>query len=267
VHGELAQLIAIAAHGSAWLAGRTGDEPPELEGASSTFQYIRGIRFELAGSLLKKPIISDHLADWLLGMRRRGITRLWLAIPGSGGVDRKLLAFTGTTAWYLVGTTKKSQGEVWRSSWTVGDPDAPEHRIWDVDYRGRRMSETGPPPGNMADAAELLKAALTRASAFASDQGIDEWAALFDAALKLGDGPDPVPPYHPDMFPPTAYGRPARRLLAMATRADVFGGMGSWNDLGFDPGEPTREYEAISAELYGAVAAGFVAAVNGPLER
>jgi len=92
-------------------------------------------------------------------------------------------------------------------------------------------------------------------------------SGLEQGALKLGDAPDPVPPYHPDMFPPTAYGRPARRLLAMATRADVFGGMGSWNDLGFEPGEATREYEEISAELYATVAAAFVAAVNGPLER
>jgi len=267
VHGELAQLIAIAAHGSAWLAGRTGAAPPELEGASSTFQYVRGVRFELAGSLLKSSIISDDVADWFAGVRRRGITRLWLAIPGSGGVDRKLLAFTGTTAWYLVGTTRKNQGEVWRAAWTVGDGDDPDHRIWDVDYRGRRMFEAAPPPSNMADAAERLKAALTRAAAFATDQGIDEWAALFDAALKLGDAPDPVPPYHPDMFPPTAYGRPARRLLAMATRSDVFGGMGSWNDLGFEPGGATLEYEEISAELYATVAAAFMAAVNGPIER
>jgi len=65
VHGELAQLIALAAHGSAWLAGRTGALPPDLEGTNSTFRFVRQVRFELEGSLLRKPVVATDVASWL----------------------------------------------------------------------------------------------------------------------------------------------------------------------------------------------------------
>ena len=87
VHGELAQLIALAAHGSAWLAGRTGAVPPDLEGTNSTFRFVRQVRFELEGSLLHKPVVATDVASWLEDVRQRGLTRLWLAIPDGAGVS------------------------------------------------------------------------------------------------------------------------------------------------------------------------------------
>jgi hypothetical protein len=41
----------------------------------------------------------------------------------------------------------------------------------------------------------------------------------------------------------------AKQLLASAQAAWVFGGMGSWNDLGFD-GSDQQEYTALSDELF-----------------
>jgi hypothetical protein len=40
-----------------------------------------------------------------------------------------------------------------------------------------------------------------------------------------------------------------KNLLASAQAAWVFGGMGSWNDLGFD-GNDQQEYTALSDELF-----------------
>jgi hypothetical protein len=255
MNGELAQLIAIAAHGSAWLAGRTGDAPG-LDGANSTFQYVREVRFELERSLLRNPVVQADVAGWLGEVRRRGVTRLWLVVPGGS-----------EQTWFVVATANDRPTEVWRPSWTVGDADDPDRRIWDVTYRGRRNTEIAPAHVNHAAALDRLTAAIQDAQTFASAEGMDEWAAIFGAALKLADATDPIPPYHPDMFPPTAFGRSARRLLATATRAFVFGGMGSWNDMTFESAEANRAYVRVSGGLYGAVLEGFVAAVNGPLDR
>ena len=52
----------------------------------------------------------------------------------------------------------------------------------------------------------------------------------------------------------------------MATRAWVFGGMGSWNDLVFAARTEEDEYNRLSAKLYLAVLGAFVAAVNADLE-
>lgn len=41
----------------------------------------------------------------------------------------------------------------------------------------------------------------------------------------------------------------AKQLLAAAQAAWVFGGMGSWNDLGFD-GNDQQEYNELSDKLF-----------------
>lgn len=253
MNGELAQLIAVAAHGSAWLAGRTGEEPPDLEGGNSTFEYVHSVRFELPGRLLRAPTVSSSVADWLLAARQRGAGRLWLATP-SGQPQA------------IVASSTKGPIESWTSTWVVGDEDAPEHRIWDVTYRGQRDPKVVLSTSNVVEATDELATALRRTAAFARDHDLDEWAAVFEAALGMEHAPDPQPPYHPDMFPSTAFGRPSRRLLAMATRAFVFGGMGSWNDLAFE-GADAKGYIAISGALYAAVLSAFGAAVNGSLDR
>ena len=49
----------------------------------------------------------------------------------------------------------------------------------------------------------------------------------------------------------------------MAAASWVFGGMGSWNDIGFVPDDPMApEYESVSADLYSAVLAALGAAAN-----
>ena len=268
VHGELAQLIALAAHGSAWLAGRTGALPPDLEGTNSTFRFVRQIRFELEGSLVHKPVVATDVASWLEVARHRGVTRLWLAIPDGAGVgDRRLIAFVGTAAWFLVATEKDRPSEVWRPIWTLAEGDGPERSTWAVEYRGRRSSKVEVPRINPAASMDRLTVAITEAEAFAAREGLDDWAAVFGAALRLGEAADPIPPFNPDMFPPAAYGRAARHLLAMADRAFVFGGMGSWNDLALASPSATDAYERISEELYAAVLEAVVAAVNGSIER
>lgn len=254
MNGELAQAIALAAHGSAWLGGRTGPAPPPLETSNSTFQFVRAIRFGLAGSFMKSAIESASVEEWLVALQKRQIARIWLA--------------TGEQApWFLIATPRKGDAEVWRATWTVDDAEAVDRRIWGVRYAGRRDSKVEVPRLNPADAQARLATALEEAETFAREQGVDEWSAVFSAAARLGDVVDPVPPFHPDMFPATAFGRAARRLLAMATRAYVFGGMGSWNDVGFATPEATESSERITRELHAAVLDAFVAAANGSLDR
>lgn len=55
--------------------------------------------------------------------------------------------------------------------------------------------------------------------------------------------------YHSDLAPTPAIPLEAKQLLAAVQAAWVFGGMGSWNDLGFD-GDDQREYDALSGKLF-----------------
>ncbi|MCC6989411.1 MAG: hypothetical protein IT181_10455 [Acidobacteria bacterium] len=51
------------------------------------------------------------------------------------------------------------------------------------------------------------------------------------------------------------------RLLAAARAAWVFGGMGSWNDQGFE-GETQAQYEQLSDDLYRLLNTAIVTAAN-----
>jgi hypothetical protein len=275
VHGELAQVIALAAHGSAWLRGITAGPPPRLESGNSTFQYVRRVRFEFRRASFWPVTSASDVGGWLDGAREREIDRFWLSIPEPGAVttdghevpDRMVVAFAGAGPWFLVGTSRDQSRELWRASWTVGDEDAPDQRIWDVEYRGEPLADAGLPlRPEVSASAERLMGALEEIGCFARDQRLGDWADWFADARGLAEVEDPKAPYHPDMLPGLGFAKPARRLLAMGTRAWVFGGMGSWNDLVFEAQAEEDEYNRLSAKLYSAVLGAFVAAVNADLE-
>lgn len=274
MQGELAQVIALAAHRSAWLGGITAGPPPRLESGNSTFQYVRRVRFELRRSSFRPATSASDVGGWLEGARERGIDRLWLSIPEPGVVttdghevpDRMLVAFAGAGLWFLVGSSRDEPRELWRASWAVGDQEAPDQRIWDVEYRGEPLADAGVPirPDVSASAQRLIRA-LEEIEVFARDQRLNEWADWFADSRRLAEVEDPQAPYHPDMLPSLGFEKPARRVLAMAARAWVFGGMGSWNDLVFEARTEEDEYNRLSAKLYSAVLGAFVAAVNADL--
>jgi hypothetical protein len=73
--------------------------------------------------------------------------------------------------------------------------------------------------------------------------------AFRNASGKLSSADPLAGTYHSDLAPTPIMPLEAKQLLASAQAAWVFGGMGSWNDLGFD-GNDQQEYTALSDELF-----------------
>jgi hypothetical protein len=149
-----------------------------------------------------------------------------------------LAGFANAGRWGLAATGGQ-QPEVWRASWAVGDRNAPERRIWSVHYQGAFVDQVALQRPDLRSAREQLTKALEAAREFAMQQDLDTWPAWFERALTSSDIP-----YYPDMLP-SAYTSEARHLAAMAAQAWVFGGMGSWNDLGFGDRAVEAEYEEV----------------------
>jgi hypothetical protein len=266
VNGEVAQLICLAGHGSAWLAGGGGQEPPALDRENSTFRYVGSVNFRFAGPAGAESLAGDS-AGWLAQLADRGARRIWLVLPeprlatgpGRAADEYELAGFAnaGDQSMLVTGT---GQPEAWRAAWTVGDSEAPARRIWWVNYRGGHASDSTlqrPDPGAALDE---LTAALRSARDFAAGQELADWAEWFSRALTVGDDID----FHPDMLP-AAHPPGARHLAAMAARAWVFGAMGSWNDQHFSQPEAEAHYREVSRRLYAAVRTAFLASVNGEL--
>ena len=68
--------------------------------------------------------------------------------------------------------------------------------------------------------------------------------------------------YHSDLGPANSYPLAAKQLLFAAGNAWVFGGMGSWNDLGFDDCETNALYDRLSAQLYTCINTAVVVALG-----
>lgn len=73
---------------------------------------------------------------------------------------------------------------------------------------------------------------------------------------------DIEPPYHQDLFPHCCFDDASRRLAAMAQTAWAFGGMGSWNDLGFPDRTIHIEYEQLTGDLFATVMLACLASTN-----
>ena len=116
-------------------------------------------------------------------------------------------------------------------------------------------------PVDPVSSREGLLAALTEIEEFARAQDLQDWAAWLADARSLGDSPDPRPPYHDDLFAVGA-SLARRQLMAMAVRAWVFGGMGSWNDLGLSAPDHQGLYDHLTRRLHAAVLDALEVATN-----
>lgn len=278
MNGELAQGIALVAHGGRWLSGDGSVPAPDFS-ENSTLQFVRSVTFQLGNAMpgplqIPRSVRSTSPAEWLGQLRGRGVDGLELvslAYPESPWAPHYLAGFSNGGGWRILATRRGKPEEGWIARWTVdrsvsfGQKPLPvDKRIWDVLYVGAWVdrwlggrSHARVP--NVGSATNRLRVAIEAAEQLAVDERWSSWAGWLEEAIAFGDG-DGAQPYHQDIVPEdTALA--VRRLIAMASKAWVFGGMGWWTDL--SPSEGQKEqYERLTAELLEAVMQAAFAGAN-----
>ncbi|WP_432825985.1 hypothetical protein [Dactylosporangium sp. CA-092794] len=247
MNGELAQCLAIASHVSMWLAdpsgGRSGSDD-----LSSLPQFADMVAFD---SVVGFETWAERLAG-------DGVDRLWFAVAGPGIADGPAGLPAPVSAAFMGGvpagllSTGPAGSRLWQAQWSAGTRVADGAEILVVNYISEPVAIRPVRPG-MDAATQALDQTLRRAAQFADRQQLPAWARVFTAA-------DHQPAR--DLFPASWPDPDGPRLAGMALAAWVFGGMGSWNDLGFADGDVRQEYEQISSDLFEAVMQACVAAVN-----
>lgn len=115
---------------------------------------------------------------------------------------------------------------------------------------------------------EQLRQAVESARAFLEKAGgPNHWAGSFAEALQLLDAIDPLMPWQCYMLPANCYSLSARQLFAAAMKADLFGGMMSWNDTWFADRTLQPEYQQASDQLWNAVQASYLTSANALDEK
>ena len=273
--GELAFAIVLAAYGNAHIASVQESTPPELLGTNSTLRHVSSVAFLASDAALESAADAIRRTEqgrfedlhsprgtsaWFRGLRRAGASRIHVgrlptqldlpevdAVSSSGGIS------------WTIRIEYPSSFRLWVPRWKHEGGEKP----WKVSITGSTIPYVHPQTKvGLIETAESLYAALERALDFSTRARLDWFPDDFSEALALLRSQTPEIPYHPDLFPSGGYSLLARQVAASATKAYVFGGMGSFNDLGFESLGLNTEYKLLLPTLYTAVTDALLGAAN-----
>jgi hypothetical protein len=255
MQGPLAQMVALTCYGNAAIQREV---VPQFFPNHSTCQFCEVVSFVTVGEPGSGQAQSFPFADspdtWISGLSKRAIVGLKLhqrAQNHPNISDRNSSGFVGGgRLWRIEAMRNDSSSEYWLSKWEVGNKNSPDRRIWRVTYGLCELTKTVPLTLRPLDAIVAdLRSALTEIRSFSDSNDCGHFTNCFTDALRALDEPQADIGYHKDLFPPGTLSATAQSILKSAMSAWVFGGMGSWNDMGFKD-ETEVEYERISDRLF-----------------
>jgi hypothetical protein len=272
MQGTIAQIVALTLHGNSLLQQTVPDEQSlSFYTRISAFAFCESVTFvdliSPAQPQKEQPYASDP-REWfehLLQARVHGIALSHAPSSGaSKAPDRMLAAFVGGGGRWLMATTGPDRTDYWSSRWLVGNRERKDRKIWRVTY-ARVLSTKPKDPPSPEDLQQLkteVRQALEEIRDFSRPHNLPGFTNAFASGLARLESPAPLEGlYHQDLAPEGFLSLPANQLLGAAEAAWVFGGMGSWNDLGFQGSEQSR-YEVVSENLYQLLNRAIVAAAN-----
>jgi hypothetical protein len=147
-----------------------------------------------------------------------------------------------------------------------------DKQAWDELYTSRKQQRSPafefhsvaradgvPPRVEIGEQSLKLKTELERIAAFAASRNLAQWAGHFRACAQFLVAPPGDQPTDPilKLFAQCGWPKESVRLLESAMRGWVFGGRGSWNDVGL---LQDAEYNQLSTSLLAEIHAAMIAA-------
>jgi len=270
MQGTIAQIVALTIHGNAFLQHSQNSQGLEFQARNSTCRFCEWVRFTdlvSGASNLEERTYSTDVHEWFEALKKDGVGGLRMKYESSttGRLpDRMLVGFVGGGGKWFIETRRSGSSDFWKSRWRLGNRDRKDKKIWRVSYV-RFLSGRASTQAQLEDLEPLrseLKQCLERIAQFSRSQNLEAFTRAFESGIAKLESSDPLADvYHTDIAPPGFLSLVANRLLGSAQAAWVFGGMGSWNDQGFE-GQVQARYEELSEQLYRLLNRVVVAAAN-----
>ena len=269
MQGPIAQIIALTIYGNSIFQGHfTNIE--EFFPSNSTFTFCEYVRFvDVKGK--EEKLYAENPILWFRKLKDEGVFAFRLIYGPSGNKDisdRMSVGFVGGGGRWLIETISPNGSDYWEARWEVGDQNHPDKLIWQVTY-GRVMSGEKTFISQGLEGSKIkaeLSDNLREISKFARKNELEGFAAAFDKGYVALHSENPYSHVsHKDISPENFLDLEANQLLAASQAAWVFGGMGSWNDMGFD-GEDQVEYDSLSDTLYRLLNESYLMAANSKVE-
>lgn len=265
--GTVAQIISMTAYANAYLSGK---EPFSYNLSNSSAQCCEKIQYvDLVKKLYRysEKMIARNPDEWVKFLRDSGVKSLWLHYVPSQNADLKdrySAAFAGGGGRWLIEASYEECSDYWEARWEIGNKDAKDNRIWIVTYGriSRNDIKRQFKPDSIGTISKKLEERLKEIKVFADRHDLGFFGKCFEKSLECLKSPDPLEYFfHKDLVPDSFQNLESLRILCASQMAWVFGGMGSWNDLGF-AGEEQEIYEKVSDDLYMIICEAIPAAVN-----
>jgi hypothetical protein len=256
MNGPIAQIVALTCYGNAFLQGvEVGEFFPKI----STCTFCDRVTFvSIEKSFLRKlqeKEVATTPQEWFRFLKSTGAFGIRLSMRPHNDPnisDRMAAGFVGGGGtWSMEVLLPKNRSEFWIARWEVLNQDAPEQRIWRVSYgRVSQKATTNSQIDDLQRTVARLTQTLREIHLFSAKQDCEGFTQCFaDALDTLDSGGKNLHGYHKDLAPGGHLSDQALTILDACQKAWVFGGMGSWNDMGFD-GEDQKEYERVSEQLF-----------------
>lgn len=267
MQGTIAQLLSLVAHGNKYLSDGLDDN---YFPGSIAFKFCKFVKFVDLENSGDEWVESDFAPDpiaWFQNILDSGVIQLRarnISTDREGLSDRMSVAFAGGGGRWLIETASQSTSDFWEANWEVGDRDDPDQNIWRVKY-GRivkNANEPEQPLPSVSDVKAELKEVLQKISKFAHNNNCSNFGKWFDSGIKaLSKAPSKNGKGYnilPDNYATSEH----HQLVDACQSAWVFGGMGSWNDMGFSDDEVYKKYEELSDKLFNLINLALLVACN-----
>jgi hypothetical protein len=267
--GDFAATVALVSHGNAYLARLLGANAPDLL-QNAQFVFVETLEFSYLPEVARGGAPVSSSVVWFENLRRGGAKRLWLLNLGRASSDtndvkaRFSEGFSNSIIRAAVVDYGYGRYDLWIPRWSFGNENnPPTPGLWKIFLMGMPMDK--PFVGSSSDlvmTSARLASALEEIKAFANRVKEDFWEGMFSQALATLSSTKDDEPDTRGLLPSVGYDSLAKRIIAASSQAWVFGGMGSWNDLGFSDKEDIETYERVSEELYETVVDAILTATN-----
>lgn len=264
MQGTIFQLLVLVTHGNRILSGQplAGFYPQH-----NAFKFDESVKFvelERVGSTWNEKPFAENPVDWLEKLKSQRCTGLRverLSADSKDISDRMSVVFAGGGGRWLIEAICPQGSDYWEAKWEVGDRNQPDQKIWRVTYgRIAQSQKAAIASAHSIDGlSRELGQTLQEAIAFSTRYKLDGFREAFESGYSAL-----MAESEPELNGIALHGQlplAASRILAASQAAWVFGGMGSWNDLGFD-GEDQLQYETISDNLFRQINSALIAAIN-----
>ena len=271
--GTLDQLISLVTYGNDYLAVGQFPNPREFYPEGLPFRAcitvdFRNLEKNEDSSEIQEEAVAYNPGHWFMLLEDEGCKKLRLHYQAHNNSalppEYKLAGLIGGGGDWYIESIHEGYSHYWAARWEITNPGDPEGRVWSAHYG--RTTDRYPISDIQTDVPTVKQHfidTLTAIGDFAQKHKLENWEDIFRRARMVLTAPD-FNGRHAYMgsMPDQNYSEDALRLLSAVGAAWVFGGMGSWNDLGFSADEDHELYLRLSDELYNCIIQATMAAVN-----